>query len=103
MRDAGSRPRAGWSEVEGLEGQVIGEYSRLFDLIVIGRSTKFYAGDWNIVCEAAMFESGRPVLVSSVQDNGPTLGTNIVIAWNGSTETARPSRWRCHCCSARSR
>jgi nucleotide-binding universal stress UspA family protein len=85
----GSGPVAGWSEVEGLEGQVIGEYSRLFDLIVIGRSTKFYAGDWNIVCEAAMFESGRPVLVSSVQDNGSTLGTNIVVAWNGSTETAR--------------
>jgi nucleotide-binding universal stress UspA family protein len=38
--------------------------------------------------EAALFESGRPVLVVP-QRVGQTLGDNIVIAWNGSTETAR--------------
>jgi nucleotide-binding universal stress UspA family protein len=38
--------------------------------------------------EAALFESGRPVLVVP-QRVGQTLGDNVLIAWNGSTETAR--------------
>jgi nucleotide-binding universal stress UspA family protein len=38
--------------------------------------------------EAALFESGRPVLL--VPPTPPaTLGTTVVIAWNRSTETAR--------------
>jgi len=88
ISEVGDEPSAGWREVEGLESQVVGDYGRLFDLIVIGRTAKYYAGDWNIICEAALFESGRPVLVGGT---GPpsALGENMVIAWNGSTETAR--------------
>ncbi len=77
---------ASWREIEGLESQVIGDRGRLFDLVVIGRSTKY--GDWNIICEAALFECGRPVLV--VPEQAPeTIGENIVIYWNCSTENAR--------------
>lgn len=79
---------ASWREIEGLESQVIGDHGRLFDLVVLGRTTKYYAGDWNIICEAALFESGRPVLIAG--DEPPdTVGKNVVVAWNGSTETAR--------------
>jgi nucleotide-binding universal stress UspA family protein len=38
--------------------------------------------------EAALFESGRPVLLVPPSSPGP-IGETIVIAWNGSTETAR--------------
>jgi nucleotide-binding universal stress UspA family protein len=38
--------------------------------------------------EAALFESGRPVLLIPPSAPG-SVGETIVIAWNGSTETAR--------------
>lgn len=79
---------AGWREIEGLEGQVIGDYGRLFDLIVVGRNFGQPWLDWAVMCESALFETGRPVLVTSSQT--PTsLGERVVVAWNGSTETAR--------------
>ena len=79
---------AGWREIEGLESQIIGDHGRLFDLIVLGRTTKYYAGDWNIVCEAALFESGRPVLIAG-NEPPESVARRVVIVWNGSTETAR--------------
>ncbi|MFQ5937465.1 MAG: universal stress protein [Acidiferrobacterales bacterium] len=88
MAVASGEASAGWREVEGLESQIVGEYGRLFDLIVIGCVSKQSAADRNAMCEAALFESGRPVLVAS--SKAPSaLGDTIVIAWNGSTETAR--------------
>ncbi|NIM28892.1 MAG: universal stress protein [Gammaproteobacteria bacterium] len=79
---------AGWRETEGLEGQVVGDYGRLFDLIVIGRNFGQPWIDWSVMCEAALFETGRPVLVVGAQAPS-SIGERIVVAWNGSTETAR--------------
>lgn len=79
---------AGWNELEGLEGEIVGDYGRLFDLIVIGRSGQQASANWNVMCESALFDSGRPVLVAPNQVPS-RLGDKIVIAWNGSTETAR--------------
>jgi len=84
-RDAVS---AGWREVDGIESQVVGDYGRLFDLIVVGRSLDQSTAGWLATCEAAFFESGRPVLITS-ERVPERLGENIVVAWNGSTETAR--------------
>ena len=79
---------AGWRETEGLEGQVIGDYGRLFDLIVIGRNFGQPWIDWSVMCEAALFETGRPVLVAA-SETPSSIGERVVVAWNGSTETAR--------------
>lgn len=79
---------AGWREMDGLEGQVVGDYGRLFDLIVVGREFGQPWLDWNVMCESALFETGRPVLVTG----GATpkrIGERVLIAWNHSTETAR--------------
>jgi nucleotide-binding universal stress UspA family protein len=79
---------AGWYEGEGLEDRVVGDYGRVFDLIVIGRSGRPASGDWQATCEAALFESGRPILMAPPEP--PTaFGDRVLIAWNGSTETAR--------------
>lgn len=80
-------PIAGWREVEGNEAHIVGEYGRLFDLIVIGRPADPTAR-WQATCEAALFETGRPVLLTSAGPV-PAIGHVIAIAWNGSTETAR--------------
>ena len=79
---------ASWREVEGLEGQVVADYGRAFDLIVIGRGFGQPWIDWNLMCDAALFESGRPVIVAP--EKAPTtVGKKVVIGWNGSAETAR--------------
>ncbi|MEM7408123.1 MAG: universal stress protein [Pseudomonadota bacterium] len=78
---------ASWRELEGLEPLIVGEHGRLFGLIVVGRASQHAVADWNATCEAAMFDSGRAVLVApETQPDG--LGKRILIAWNCSTETA---------------
>jgi nucleotide-binding universal stress UspA family protein len=79
---------AGWREVDGIESQVIGDYGRLFDLIVVGRALDQSTAGWLATCEAALFESGRPVLITS-ERVPERLGETVCVAWNGSTETAR--------------
>src|SRR5512144_2921143 len=88
LESAGQGPVAGWREVDGRERDVVAERGRLFDLIVIGRTTADKHTRWQATCEAALFESGRPVLLASAQP--PTsIGNSVAVAWNGSTETAR--------------
>lgn len=81
-------PNAAWREIEGTEEQVIGSHGRLFDLVVVGR--EFGQGwlNWRAIVESALFDSGRPVLVTPAAV-GPTIGENVVIAWNSSPEIAR--------------
>ncbi len=79
---------AGWREAEGSQSGVIAEYGRLFDISVIGRTPPAVGPDWEITAEAALFQSGRPVLIAATT-RPSTLGETVVIAWNGSTETAR--------------
>lgn len=79
---------AGWHEEEGLESQVVSEYGRLFDLIVVGRNVDQTQTDWKFTCESALIESGRPVMIAS--NLVPEfIGRKVLIIWNGSTETAR--------------
>lgn len=79
---------AGWRELQGEEPVILGQHGRIFDLIVVGRPEASTARRWRTVCEAALFETGRPVIVAPLETPF-TLAKNIVIAWNGSTESAR--------------
>jgi nucleotide-binding universal stress UspA family protein len=66
----------------------IGSYGRLFDLIVLGRPGRAPQNPRMEPLEAALFESGRPVLIASSRPP-KELGRNVLVAWNGSTEQAR--------------
>jgi nucleotide-binding universal stress UspA family protein len=79
---------AAWREIDGMEEHVIGSHGRLFDLIVIGRQFGKPWLNWRVIAESALFESGRPVMVTP-EKTAATIGENVVIAWNPSTETAR--------------
>lgn len=81
-------PSAGWRDVEGIESQVVGDYGRAFDLIVVGRAMAAAGVDWKATCEAALFDTGRPVMVAG-ERVPERIGRNVMVAWNGSTETAR--------------
>ena len=88
LEDSSSAARVGWSEMVGTGPSGIGEYARLFDLSIVARIDSEATADWKTTVEAVLFESGRPVLV--VGDWVPdSFGHRIVIAWNGSTESAR--------------
>ena len=81
-------PTATWRETVSPGDEGLATRGRAFDLIVVGRPIDRQSGPRMSTLEAALFESGRPVLM--VPPNPPTaLGDVIVIAWNGSTETAR--------------
>ena len=84
----GAEVAAAWRD-DGLAGyEALGGLGRAYDLIVVGRPLPGAAVPSMSALEAALFESGRPILIAP-----PTpprqLGEVVVVAWNGSTETAR--------------
>jgi nucleotide-binding universal stress UspA family protein len=77
----------GWPRAEVVDDGFIGSYGRVFDLIALGRPGPSAQNPRMAPLEAALFESGRPVLI--VPERAPaTLARNVLIAWNGSTEQA---------------
>ena len=78
----------GW-QAGALQGDTfVGDYGRAFDVIVVGRPSSEDNGPRLATREEALFNSGRPVLVAPPKAPSQ-LGGSVVIAWNGSTETAR--------------
>lgn len=86
--DASHGPAAGWREIDGVDAQVVGSHGRLCDLVVVGRQSGHPWMDWRVIAEAALFDSGRPVMIAP-GTHSPTFGKHVIIAWNPSTETAR--------------
>jgi nucleotide-binding universal stress UspA family protein len=85
---ASKGPAAGWREIEGMEEQVVGGHARLFNFVAVGREFGRAWLNWRVIVESALFESGRPVILTPEMPSA-TFGENVVIAWNSSTETAR--------------
>lgn len=63
-------------------------YARVFDVTVLGRPGTGSGEPRIATTEAALFESGRPVLLAP-REPPNSLGETIVIAWNQSMESAR--------------
>ncbi len=80
-------PSAEWREEPGRQNAVVGTLGRVFDLIVVERPAKL-ASLAEATLEDALFESGRPVLMAPPVPLA-SIGERVMVAWNGSTETAR--------------
>jgi nucleotide-binding universal stress UspA family protein len=77
----------GWLRDDVADDDYIGSRGRVFDLIVLGRPGPEAENPRMPPLEAALFESGRPVLI--VPPAVPkTIGRNVLVAWNHSTEQA---------------
>ncbi len=78
----------GWQNGGPKSDTAFASEARAFDLAIVGRPTTIPGLPRYATVEAALFESGRPVLLvpPALPD---TISQNILIAWNGSTETAR--------------
>jgi nucleotide-binding universal stress UspA family protein len=84
QQESGARFR--WRGGAAIEDSALGSLGRVYDLTVLsrpgGRGTRMTA------VEAALFDSGRPVLMAP--PNAPSsFGQTVLIHWNASTETAR--------------
>ena len=84
---ASGQPSAVWQNV-GPSDDYVGHRGRLFDLAVVGRPMHGATTPTMHTLEAALFESGRPILIAPPKPPS-SIGETVVIAWNGSTETAR--------------
>jgi nucleotide-binding universal stress UspA family protein len=78
----------GWFDAAPDGDNFVGSYGRVFDLTVLGRPGDEPQSPRMVTLEAALFESGRPVLIAPPAPP-QRLGENVLIAWNGSTEQAR--------------
>jgi len=77
----------GWPMADAFDDSFIGNHGRIFDLIVLGRPGRAPENPRMPPLEAALFESGKPVLI--VPPVLPkTIGKNVLVAWNRSTEQA---------------
>ena len=78
----------GWPRTEAADDTYIGSYGRTFDLIVLGRPGRAPENARMAPLEAALFDSGRPILIAP--PSAPqVLGRNVLVAWNGGTEQSR--------------
>src|SRR5215831_2926968 len=78
---------AGW--IMRLRGKTfIGNYGRVFDVIVMNRRDANSGPMHDRAIESGLFESGRPILLSPPSPPNQ-IATNVLIAWNCSTEQAR--------------
>ena len=76
-----------WPHAEAEDDLFIGSYGRVFDLIALGRPGRAAQNPRMPPLEAALFDSGRPLLI--VPPAVPkALGRNVLVAWNRSTEQA---------------
>ena len=84
-------PSAGWVDRTGREDEVAARRGRLSDLIVVARPTPDTDVSSRMTLNAAIRETGRPILV--VPPGAPQpIGKKVAIAWNGSAEAARAVR-----------
>jgi len=72
----------------GNQEDLLPEYGRMFDVIVVCKKTKERSSDNDHVINSAILETGCPVLV--VNDAlDPEYGKRVAVIWNGSVESSR--------------
>jgi nucleotide-binding universal stress UspA family protein len=78
----------GWLDNAPEGDAFVGSYGRVFDVIVMNRSDRNTTGLRNRAIYSGLFDSGRPILLAPPSPPAQ-IGTNVLIAWNRSTEQAR--------------
>ncbi|MDX1512299.1 MAG: universal stress protein [Gammaproteobacteria bacterium] len=81
------QPSAAWNAESGIRNELIGRLGRLADVIIMPRPQKVSPPPQSF--EAAVRESGRPVLIVPRKTVQSVLATRIAIGWNNSKEAAQ--------------
>ena len=77
---------AEWASEVGTEADWLAEYGRTVDLIVVGRGEEQYGPDF-VLMEAALMDTGKPVLIAPRAGGAPMSGV-VGIAWKNTREAA---------------
>jgi nucleotide-binding universal stress UspA family protein len=85
---ATQRFSATWREEVGREEDVVAHSGRLADLLVLARPSAERDTPSLLTLNAALMDSGRPVLVVPPGGASP-VGKRIAVLWNGSVEASR--------------
>jgi nucleotide-binding universal stress UspA family protein len=73
----------------GAAADIFGQFARRFDLSIVGQADPDVVGPQNLIIEAALFQSGRPVVVVPyIQKTGLTLD-RVLVCWDGGCQAAR--------------
>jgi len=75
---------AEWVSETGVEADWLAEYGRTADLIVVGRGEEKWGPDY-VLMEAALMDTGKPVLIAPRATNAPLTGA-VGIAWKDTRE-----------------
>lgn len=78
--------------IDGTPGgaaEQIGMLSRLYDLTIVGQADPERMGAEEVIAEAVLFDSGRPVLLVPIKQQKPFSAKRILIAWDGGRAAAR--------------
>lgn len=70
-------------------GDVICEQARTADLTILQQAGDEDSYGLAEIIEKTAFDSGRPILVVPTRGHFPKLGSDVLIAWNASRESAR--------------
>jgi len=77
-----------WREENGREDEIVAIRGRLFDFAVVGRPVRDAALPSPITLEAALLDTGRPILIAPPVMPPVTCG-HVAVAWESSPEAAR--------------
>ncbi|MGE5475250.1 MAG: universal stress protein [Bacteroidales bacterium] len=81
-------PTAQWEDVVGREEEAVAWRGRLSDMVVMGRPTDALDASTLMTLNAALMESGKPLLLAPPTAPA-SIGRHIAVAWNGSAEAGR--------------
>lgn len=91
IAESGEQPKSRFSAaklmITGHENQEVATRGRLFDIIVLPPASEIPGGANNATLEAALLDTGRPVLIASRETQFKT-GQHVTIAWDGSRHAA---------------
>jgi nucleotide-binding universal stress UspA family protein len=70
-------------------GDQFGKIARRFDLAVVGQAEPETNASEGIIVEAALFDSGRPVIIVPYIQKAPLKLDRVTVCWDGSRAAAR--------------
>jgi nucleotide-binding universal stress UspA family protein len=68
---------------------LFGSLARRFDLVVTGQAQREHGASEQLLIEAALFESGRPLLLVPYIQRGGVKLDRVIVGWDGSRTAAR--------------
>ncbi|WP_174148642.1 universal stress protein [Leisingera sp. ANG59] len=89
-RDRIAEERLHWIDVREDPDRAVSDYSRLFDITVLGQYENLISADELVLHpDRIAYESGRPILVAPKNFRVPEINEKAIVAWDGRRTAAR--------------